>query len=352
LRPRLPWGSNLILISLWLAWLPIMAAASTGDVAETKTVLLVLGAPGEAQYESNFTHQAILWRNGLRSASSRLVTIGAEQADTTNDHDRLKAFLESEPKEGPAELWAVFLGHGTFDGREARFNLRGPDVSASELAEWLQPFHRPLAVINAASSSAPFLNKLSSSNRVIITATRSGNENNFARFGQYLAQAITSTEADLDKDGQTSSLLEAFLMASRDTSEFYKLAGRLATEHALLDDNGDGAGTPADWFHGLRATKKPKEDSVVDGLLARQWYPRNAATGPELTPDQQTRRNALERAVLLHREKKAQLPADEYYRQLETLLLDLARFYEEASLTRGTNEPPTIASPEKSSVVK
>jgi hypothetical protein len=328
-----------------------MAAASTGDVAETKTVLLVLGAPGEAQYESNFTHQATLWSNGLRSASSRLLTIGAEQADPTNDHDRLKALLQSEPKEGPAELWVVLLGHGTFDGREARLNLRGPDVSASELAKWLQPFHRPLAVINAASSSAPFLNKLSSSNRVIITATRSGNESNFARFGQYLAQAITSTEADLDKDGQTS-LLEAFLMASRDTSEFYKLAGRLATEHALLDDNGDGAGTPADWFRGLRATKKPKEDSVVDGLLARQWYLRNASTGPQLTPDQQTRRNALERAVLLHREKKAQLPAEEYYRQLETLLLNLARFYEEASPTRGSNEAPTIASPEKSSAVK
>ncbi len=329
----------------------MVAAASTGDIAETKTVLLVLGAPGEAQYESNFTHQATLWSNGLRTASSRLLTIGAEQAHTTNDHDRLKAFLETEPKEGPAELWVVFLGHGTFDGREARFNLRGPDVSASEVAKWLQPFHRPLAVINAASSSAPFLNKLSSSNRVIITATRSGNEGNFARFGQFLAEAVTSTGADLDKDGQTS-LLEAFLMASRDTSEFYKLAGRLATEHALLDDNGDGAGTPADWFRGLRATKKPKENSVVDGLLARQWYLRNAATGPELTPDQQTRRNALERAVLLHREKKAELPEEEYYRQLETLLLDLARFYEEASPTRGTNAAPTIASPEKSSVVK
>ncbi len=45
--------------------------------------------------------------------------------------------------------------------------------------------------------------------------------------------------ADLDKDGQVS-LLEAFLIASRRTLEFYKVEGRIATEHALIDDNGDG----------------------------------------------------------------------------------------------------------------
>src|SRR5262249_17305790 len=195
---------------------------------------------------------------------------------------------------------------------------------------------RPLAVVNTASASAPFLNKLCGTNRIIITATRSGYEQNFARFGQYFAEAITNAAADLDKDGQIS-LLEAFLMASRQVVEFYKMEGRLATEHALLDDNGDGLGTPADWFRGLRAVKKPKDSAAVDGLLAQQFHLIRSDTEANLTAEQRSRRGALERAVLLYREKKGQLPEEQYYRELEKLLLDLARFYQRDQAP--TNKP-------------
>src|SRR5207237_484377 len=155
--------------------------------------------------------------------------------------------------------------HGTFDGKEARFNLRGPDLSTADLSLWLKPFQRRLVLIDTSAASAPFLNKLSAGNRVIVTATRSANEQTLARCGQHLAEPTTSPEADLDKDGQVS-ILEAFLTASRRTIEFYKLEGRLASEHALLDDNGDGLGTPAEWFRGLRAVKKPADKTSVDGL--------------------------------------------------------------------------------------
>jgi len=127
-------------------------------------------------------------------------------------------------------------------------------------------------------------------------------------------------------------------MASRRAAEFYKTENRLATEHALLDDNGDGLGTPADWFRGLRAIKKPKENTVVDGLLAQQFHLVPNQSEINLTPEQRARRDALERAVLLHREKKKQMPEDAYYRELEKLLLDLARFYRENP--PGTNQPP------------
>jgi hypothetical protein len=193
------------------------------------------------------------------------------------------------------------------------------------LALWLQPFHRPLAIINTASGSAPFLNKLSATNRVIITATRSGYEQNYARFGNYFAELLTDPAADLDKDGQVS-LLEAFLAASRRATEFYKTEGRLVTEHALLDDNGDGLGTPAEWFQGLRATKKAKDKGEVDGIQARYFCLVPNEEERQLTSDQRTRRDALERQVLLYREKKASVPEDQYYRELERLLLELARF--------------------------
>ena len=310
---------------------PVRAAESSS------TVIVVVGAPGESEFGSNFVHQAELWKKACSEAKCRQIVIGLDTGTETNDYELLKQTLAGEPTNSPAELWLVLIGHGTFDGKEARFNLRGPDFSATELAAWLKPFNRPLAIIDQTSSSAPFINKLSSSNRVVIAATRSGYEQNFTRFGQYFAEALMAPEADLDKDGQVS-LLEAFLIASRKATEFYKVEGRLATEHALLDDNGDGLGTPADWFRGLRALKKPKEGAPVDGLLAQQFVLVRNNTENQFTPEQRARRDALERAVFLHREKKSQMPEDEYYRELEKLLLDLARFYEES----GTNQSPAL----------
>ena len=108
-------------------------------------------------------------------------------------------------------------------------------------------------------------------NRIVVTATKSGNEMNFARFGQYLAEAIADPRADLDKDGQVS-LLEAFLTASGRVEEYYRTHAQLATEHALLDDNGDRLGTPADWFRGVRATKRAKDGAQLDGLRAHQLH--------------------------------------------------------------------------------
>ena len=290
------------------------------------TVLVVVGAPGAPEFGSNFLHQATVWQAACAQADCQCLLLGQGTDSPTNDFSLLEQTLATQPKSGDAPFWLVLIGHGTFDGKEARFNLRGPDLSATDLALWLQPFTRPLAIIDATSSSAPFLNKLSRTNRVILTATRTGNEQYYVRFGQYLAEAIADPASDLDKDGQVS-LLEAFLAASRRTAQFYKLEDRIATEHALLDDNGDGLGTPADWFRGLRAVRKAKDNAGVDGLLAGQFLLVPSASERSLTSEQRTHRDALERAVLVYREKKGTLPEEEYYAQLEKLLLELARFY-------------------------
>ena len=149
-------------------------------------------------------------------------------------------------------LWIVLVGHGTFDGREAKFNLRGEDLSASLLAKLLDASKRPIAIINTSASSAPYIKALSKKNRIVVTATKSGTETSYARFGQYLAESINSLESDIDQDGATS-LLEAFLSATKQVKEFYEKEGRIVTEQALVDDNGDGRGTPADFFRGTRA---------------------------------------------------------------------------------------------------
>src|SRR5262249_12227251 len=155
------------------------------------------------------------------------------------------------------------------------------------------------------------------------TATRSGYEQNYTRFGQYLAEEITDSEADLDKDGQTS-LLEAFLFASRRVAQFYQLEGRLATEHALVDDNGDGLGTPADWFRGIRAVKKAKDGAALDGVRAHQFHLLRNDAERTLLAAVRLKRDELELAIAKLRESKSTLSEDEYYRKLEPLMLELA----------------------------
>jgi hypothetical protein len=221
----------------------------------------------------------------------------------------------------------VLIGHGTFDGKEAKLNLRGPDVSATELSEWLKPFQRPIAIIDTTSSSAPFLAKLAAPKRVIVSATRSGNEQNYARFGKYLAEALPDPKSDLDKDGQIS-LLESFLSASHRTMEFYKTEGRLATEHAIIDDNGDGLGTPADWFRGVIATKRARDGASPDGLRAHQFHLVRSAAELQLSPEMRARRDQLEVQLSALREKKAKMNEEKYYQELEKVLLEIAALYE------------------------
>jgi hypothetical protein len=314
----------------------LFAIISASGATNGPTVLLVVGAPGEPEFGSNFVQQVQLWERACEKANANTTQIGTRKESTSTDHDILKETLANHATNSADALWLVFIGHGTFDGKEARFNLRGPDVSDSELAEWLMPFQRPLIVINLASASAPFLKKLSGTNRVVITATRSGNEMNYARFGEYFAQAIADPQSDLDKDGQVS-LLEAFLMASRRTAEFYKTEGRLATEHALIEDNADGLGTPADWFRGVRATGKAKEVASLDGARANQVHLILSREEQSLPTEIRARRDALELDVAKLRATKPQTAEDDYYRQLETLLLELARLQE--SKVSITNSP-------------
>ena len=311
-------------MSLTIVFAMLLAAAQPDD---RQCVILVIGAAGEPEYGAQFQRWADRWEQAAGRADARLVRIGDENSDGASDRDSLQAALARETGESTEPLWLVFIGHGTFDGRRAKFNIRGPDVSAEEVADWLKPCRRPLAVINCASSSGPFINRLSAKGRVIVTAAKSGDEHNYARFGEYFSAAILDQSSDLDKDRQTS-LLEAFLAASGKVAEFYAEESRLASEHALLDDNGDGLGTPASWFQGVRAVRKAKDGTTVDGSRAHQFHLIRTERERSIPAAVRARRDELELAVIRLRDAKERLGQEEYYAQLEPLLLELARLYE------------------------
>lgn len=330
-----------------MSWIVLIAMlASSGASAagagadERPTVIVVVGAAGTPEFGRSFQQWADRWAAAEKRGGADVVTVGRDEADPDSDKQRLRTALEHELKSEKHPLWVVLIGHGTHDGKEAKFNLRGPDVSDAELAGWLEHCRRPLAVVNCASASAPFLNRLSGSNRVVVTATRSGSEINFARFGDHLSAAIADPTADLDKDGQTS-LLEAFLAASHRVAEFYKQEGRLATEHALLDDNGDGRGTPADWFQGTRATRAAKDGAPADGAAAhRRWHLVRSEAEQAMGAEARAARDELEAEVEALRQKKSAMAEADYYARLEGLMVRLAKVYEATSQI-----PPTTAGP-------
>ncbi len=311
----------------WCATLVALVLAVDAKVPPSEVdVVVVVGAAGTPEFGERFAKWASGWTSAAEEAEARLTVIGQDEAGDATDRDRLQQVLK-QAAEGGGELWLVLIGHGTFDRRDARFNLRGPDFTANDLKRWLSSVQRPTAVIDLSASSAPFLQSLAAPDRVVLTATKSGGEQNFAYFGNYLSQALTDPAADLDKDQQVS-LWEAYLFASRRTAEFYQADGRLQTEHALLDDNGDGQGTRSDAFDGLEPVQTAAgQGQQLDGTRAHQWHLIRSPQDQELTTEQRAQRNELERRILQLKSGKSQLPEDEYYEQLERLFVEFASIH-------------------------
>ncbi len=309
------------LLGFTALWLALGGQAFSKD---EPAVLVAVGAGGSDTYAGVFAEWTGHWQDAATKAGAKLVTIGLA-ADEKDSAGKLAAAISEQPVGSTEPLWLVLIGHGTATGGEAKFNLRGTDVTSAQIAEWLKPMKRPVVVVCAFSTSGAWLKPLSAPGRVVVTATRSAAERNFARFGGKLSKSIADPEADLDQDGQTS-VLEAFIAGSRATAEWYAQEGRLATEHALLDDNGDGAGTPADWFVGVRAVKKPREGQA-DGARAHQIHLMRSSEERSLSPEVRARRDELERELAALRDRKAEIVEEEYYRKLEEIFTELSRLY-------------------------
>lgn len=315
-------------------WLPLVSCLTAfsqhpalASEPAKQHLIVIVGAPGTEEYRTRFQSWAMRWKVAADRADADCTMIGIE-ADLTPDPECLITVInDSVSVETTEPLWIVFIGHGTFDGRTASLNLNGPDISSEEMASLLQPAKRPLAFIACASCSAPFLNALSAPNRVLISATKDGNQVQYSRFGDAISLAIGGLEADINRDGQTS-LLEAWLFASRRTAEFYATEGRLATEHALLDDNGDKKGTRAEVYNADQLRTNIENADQIDGSTAARWYLIRSEEERRFTPEQRQMRDDLERQLEELRQRRNSVSETEYLLQLESVLVPLARLYD------------------------
>lgn len=280
-----------------------------------KFAVIITGAGGEPVYAKQFQQ----WTSELKSALSDrygfdtqkvLVLPNAKATEVTNAFAQLKSQLETNNV-----LFVFLIGHGSFDGKESKFNLVGPDLSASEYNGLLSALPtRRVVIFNMASASGEFAKSLSAKGRVVVTATKSGQETNATRFTGFLIAALNATDADTDQDGHTS-VLEAFVYANRLTADFYTRVGRLATEHALLEDNGDGVGhEKAEAGEGLLARATYLDSLSLDEAAA------NAATG-KLMKERTRLEGEIEQLIA----RKQTMSEGEYEATLERLFIELAK---------------------------
>src|SRR5215207_3199736 len=289
-----------------------------------KFAVILSGASGDAEFAKRFKgwttglRRALVERFGFDEARVTVLTESPEggRALRATAEEVRRAFQTLRASAGPESTVFVFLiGHGTFDGRQAKFSLVGPDLAAAEYAELLGGLpSRRVVVFNMASASGEFLKPLAGRGRVVVTATRSGQEQNATRFPEHFIAALTGRESDADQNGRVS-VLEAFDYASRLTAEQYKRAGRLATEHALLDDSGDGVGhATAEGGDGALA-----RNVYLDSLSTEQAAA-NAETGRLLRE-----RERLEEEVERLKSRKGLLPEPDYEAELERIFVSLAK---------------------------
>ena len=192
-------------------------------------LLIVVGLAGDPEHGELF-HK---WGGALAEASAkigvaqdRLVYLVDEkgEADTRasgrSTRDEIQNALAGFAKSAAAEdvVYVVLIGHGSYNGQLARFNLPGPDMGPADFNALLRKLPtRNVVLVNAASSSGPWLEELSAPGRTVITATRSGAEQFTTLFGGYFVEAFSTASADADKN-QRLSMLEAFQYAKTEVA--------------------------------------------------------------------------------------------------------------------------------------
>lgn len=229
------------MIRVVAAWLIVFALSGVASAQQTH-LLVITGFGGDEEHDKKFDKfattliDAAKKKDGVPEAN---ITYLANRAATRPAVE--KAFSDISKKAKPNDVvFVVLIGHGSFDGQTALFNLLGPDLNAGDYAKLLAAFPSQRVVfVNTASASGAFLQPLAAPGRVIVTATKTGGERNETDFPEYFVAAFNDPAADRDRNGHVS-VGEAFEYAKMKVAEAFQKKGNILTEHATLDDRDEG----------------------------------------------------------------------------------------------------------------
>lgn len=307
----------------------LLAAATRPAAAQETRALVIVGLGGTDAYRQRFLGYAkdlrttLIEKDGLPADH---VTVLGERVELAPDvvQDRstkdnvTRAIGEIAARSAPRDqVLVVLIGHGTAQGDEGQFNLPGPDLSAEELAAALAAFPtQTVAVVHTGSSGGGFIAPISGPNRIVMSATRTVRERNATEFPAYFVEALAGSGADMDKDGRVS-LLEAFVYARAEVARHYEEENEILVEHAVLDDNGDGEGSPD-------ASTTGADGRLAAGFrLGRTGTTAAALDDPALARLYEQRSEIMTRIDGL-RASRDGMTEEKYDEELEAILVELA----------------------------
>ncbi len=293
-----------LLLSFFVGVIPVSSV-----FAQQTHLLVITGVPGDEEHAAQFTK----WATSFIEAAKKKdavpdagITYLADRQSTRAGVE--KAFADLAARVKPADAVVVLLlGHGSFNGTQAAFNLPGPDLTVEEWRTLLGrlPAQR-VAFVNTTSSSGAFLPAIAAPGRVVITATKTGGERNETQFPEYFVAAFSDPAADRDRNGHVS-VAEAFEYAKAKVVQAFQQKGLLLTEHAVMDDGG-GGGLAAALFLGT---------GRADGALAVDL------SDPAMR-QLAGQKDAIDQQLAALRLKKGTMDEAQYDAQLEHLLTELA----------------------------
>ncbi len=322
----------LILITACFVLGTALSRPAEAQEAGSRYALLIGGLGGDASYTERFggyldeTRSALVEHFGIPADH---VTVLAENLlvdrpfvdDVSTAENIREAFARLSAAATPDDhVYVILFGHGSYDGARAQLNIPRRDLTDADYADLLDGVDAGrIIVINTSSASGPFAATLSSPDRIILAATATGTQRDETVFPRFFVEALRSPDADLDKSGGLS-VLELFRFTADEVARSFVATGHLATEHAVIDDDGDGEPTRFD-----------RLDNGADGALAAVTYlrpPASMAAVSEADRPLLRERESLQREIADVKSRKASMPEDAYYDALEEVLLELARLNE------------------------
>lgn len=189
-HPLLPALSPTLLPSLLMSTLLMIASL---EAQAELYVTVIQGLSGAPEYQEIFDEQNTEVTSASNSVTGAANVTSLMGADATRE-TLLAHFASLAGSMSTDDRAAIYLiGHGSFDGEQYKFNIPGPDITTEDLNNILSAFPgQNHFLLSTSSASGSILESLENDSRIIITATRNGNEKNATEFGAFFAQALSS----------------------------------------------------------------------------------------------------------------------------------------------------------------
>jgi hypothetical protein len=302
--------------------LALICALPSKALADERYAVIVTGASGGQEYAQQYEQwtsslqRVLQGRMKIDAANITVLTETAAAARRSTAENVRRAIAGVSKRMTASDLlFVVLIGHGTYDGADAKFNLVGPDLESAEWASLVEGLPGRIVLVNTSSASFPFIERVTGERRIVITATDSVAQRFDTIFPDYFIKAFEDEQADLDKNGRVS-IWEAFAAAAGGVRRHYQQRGQLATERPLLDDNGDGRGRDA-------------VEAGDDGSAASRTYldqqTANAAPTDDVLLDLLQKRAVIEGEIDELKLRRSFMQPPEYQKEFERLMIELSR---------------------------